>query len=49
MMTNCYEGLRGVGWKGQRAAGLAPEEIERLAEEAKHDLTCGRHRVYAVA
>lgn len=47
MMTNCYEGLRGVCWKAHRAAGLAPDEIEALVDQSRNDLTNGKHRVYS--
>jgi hypothetical protein len=46
MMTDIYGGLRGVGWKAHRAAGLTADEIESLVNQTKDDLNNGKHRIY---
>lgn len=46
MMTNMYEGFRGVGWKALGFLGLSATEIEQVIVGAKRDITNSQYRVY---
>ncbi|KAH8655782.1 S-adenosyl-L-methionine-dependent methyltransferase [Xylariales sp. PMI_506] len=44
MAQNLIEGFRGIGWMLFKAAGLTPDEIERLTSLAKEEIVNPRYR-----
>ncbi|KAH8648496.1 S-adenosyl-L-methionine-dependent methyltransferase [Xylariales sp. PMI_506] len=47
-LKNCYDGVRGIGWKMLRAAGYSPEEVETLILEVQAELRDPENHGYAV-
>lgn len=46
--SNMYDGVRGIGWKLLKAAGMATEDIEQLINEVRYELRQKENHIYGI-